>query len=124
MLFAKGQMPRPPRLNIANGIYHVMARGNRKSIIFEDDYDRARFIDILIDALEYYGVRAFIESRLGNHYHLVVQTPEANLPDFMCYLNSGFARYSNHRHQRIGHLFNGPHKPVLVESNFHLRIAV
>jgi len=117
-------MPRGPRLNIANGIYHVMARGNRKSIIFEDDCDRARFIEILIAALEYYGVRAFIETRLGNHYHLVVQTPDANLPEFMCYLNGGFARYSNARHQRIGHLFNGPYKPVLVESVFHLRIAI
>lgn len=124
MLFTNRPMPRGPRLNIANGIYHVMARGNRKSIIFEDDRDRIRFIDILIDALEHCAVRAFAESRLGNHYHLIVQTPEANLPDFMCYLNGGFARYSNARHGRIGHLFNGPYKPVLVENSFHLRIAI
>lgn len=116
-------MPRGPRLNVPNGIYHVMARGNRKSIIFEDDRDRKRFIDILIDALEYSAVRAFAECRLGNHYHLIVQTPRANLPDFMSYLNGGFARYSNTRHKRIGHLFNERYKPVLVESNFHLRIA-
>ena len=116
-------MPRGPRLNVANGIYHVMARGNRKTIIFEDDRDRRRFIDILIDALERYAVRAFLECRLGNHYHFIVQTPRANLPDFMSYLNGGYSRYSNARHHRIGHLFNERYKAVLVESNFHLRIA-
>ena len=116
-------MPRGPRLNVANGIYHVMARGNRKTTIFEDDRDRRRFIDILIDALEHYAVRVFIECRLGNHYHLIVQTPRANLPDFMSYLNGGYSRYSNACHHRIGHLFNERYKPVLVESSFHLRIA-
>jgi putative transposase len=116
-------MPRGPRLNVVNGIYHVMARGNRKAIIFEDDHDRRRFIDILIDALEHYAVRVFHECRLGNHYHLIVQTPRANLPHFMGYLNGGYSRYSNARHHRIGHLFNERYKPVLVESNFHLRIA-
>ena len=117
-------MPRGRRLNVPDGIYHVMTRGNRKATIFEDDHDRVRFIDIVAEAAERYGVRIFAESRLGNHYHQVVQTPRANLPDYMGYVNGGFTQYSNHRHQRIGHLFNGRYKPILIDNSFYLRIAI
>lgn len=116
-------MPRGPRLNIPDGIYHVMTRGNRKGVIFEDDHDRTRFVEIVAEAAERFGVRVFIESRLGNHYHKVVQTPRANLPEYMGFVNGGFTQYSNHRHQRIGHLFNERYKPVLIDNAFHLRIA-
>ena len=100
-----------------------MTRGNRKALIFEDDYDRERFIDIMVEGAERYGVRVFAECRLGNHYHQVVQTPRANLPDYMGYLNGGFTQFSNHRHRRIGHLFNERYKAILVDNGFHLRIA-
>jgi putative transposase len=100
-----------------------MTRGNRKAAIFEDDHDRERFIDIAAEAAERHAVRIFAECRLGNHYHQVVQTPRANLPDYMGCLNGGFTQFSNHRHQRIGHLFNGPYKPVLIGDSFHLRIV-
>ena len=86
-------MPRPPRLNLPDGIYHVMTRGNRKAAIFEDDYDRERFIDIAAEAAARHRVRVFVESRLGNHYHQVVQTPRANLPEYMAYLNGVFTQF-------------------------------
>ena len=116
-------MPRGPRLNIPGGIYHVMTRGNRKAAIFEDDYDRERFIDIAAEAAARHSVRVFVESRLGNHYHQVVQTPRANLPEYMAYLNGVFTQFSNHRHQRIGHVFNERYKPILIDDSFYLRIA-
>ena len=116
-------MPRGPRLNVPDGIYHVMTRGNRKAAIFEDDHDREKFISIVIEAAERHAVRVFTECRLGNHYHQVVQTPRANLPDYMGYLNGGFAQFSNHRHRRIGHLFNERYKPILIDNSFYLRIA-
>lgn len=116
-------MPTGPRLNVPNGIYHVMTRGNRKGQVFEDDRDRVRFMEIVGEAAERYEVRVFAEARLGNHYHKVVQTPRANLPSFMRYVNAGFTQYSNYRHQRIGHLFNGPYKPILIDNGEYLRVA-
>jgi REP element-mobilizing transposase RayT len=100
-----------------------MTRGNRKGAIFEDDRDRLRFIDILVEAVERYEVPVLAECRLGNHYHQVVQTPRANLPAFMGYLNGGFTQYSNWRHQRVGHLFNGRYKPILVDNDVYLRVV-
>ena len=80
-------------------------------------------MEIVGEASERYEVRIFAESRLGNHYHQVVQTPRANLPSFMRYVNAGFTQYSNYRHQRIGHLFNGPYKPILIDDADYLRVA-
>jgi REP element-mobilizing transposase RayT len=116
-------MPRGPRLNLIDGIYHVMSRGNRKAPIFEDDFDRERFIDIVAEAAYRHDVRVFAESRLGNHYHQVVQTPRANLPSYMGCLNQNFAQFSNYRHHRIGHLFNERYQPILVDNDLYLRVA-
>jgi len=100
-----------------------MTRGNRKALIFEDDHDRERFLDIMVEGAERHCVRIFAECRLGNHYHQVVQTPRANLPDYKGYLNGGFTQFSNHRHRRIGHLFNERYQPILIDNSLYLRIA-
>ena len=117
-------MPRGPRLRIPNGIYHAMARGNRKAAIFEDVHDRRRFIEILADAVERHRVHMCAECRMGNHFHVVVRTPEANISEFMGYLNGVFAQYSNRRHKRMGHLFGDRFKPVLIDSELYFRVAV
>jgi putative transposase len=114
-------MPKGRRINIPDGIYHVMTRGNRKGSIFEDDRDRVRFIEIVADSAERHDVRVFAECRMGNHYHQVVQTPRANLPKYMGLVNGWFTQYSNHRHRRIGHLFAGPYLPLLVDHGSYLR---
>jgi putative transposase len=117
-------MSKDRRLEIVNGIYHVMARGNRKDNVFEDGKDRHRFIKILSKAVDQYGIQLFSEARMGNHYHLVVKTPNANLSCFMRDLNRDFSKYSNRRHGRIGHLFNEPYQPILVDNAFYLRVAI
>lgn len=117
-------MAKGPRINILDGIYHVMARGNRKGVLFEDDYDRHKFNDLVRDAADKHDVRVFADCQLGNHYHQVVQTPRKNLPSFMQAVNSGFSHYSNRRHQRIGHLFNEPYEPILIDNAFYLRVAI
>jgi REP element-mobilizing transposase RayT len=99
-----------------------MTRGNRRQVIFEDARDRRRFARILGAAAERYDVLVYVECQMGTHYHLVVRTPRANHSEFMGYLNGEFAKYSNRRHQRIGHLFGERFKPVLVESGLYLRI--
>jgi putative transposase len=117
-------MARPPRTNICGGMYHVMNRGNRKAPIFEDDRDRRRFLRILIETARVYGVVLLAGCLMGNHFHLVVLTPHGNLSEFMAQLQGGFARYSNWRHHRVGHLFQGRFRDVLIENDLHLLIAL
>jgi putative transposase len=117
-------MPKNLRLFVRNGIYHVMARGNRKLTVFEDDRDRQRFVEIVAIAAERYSVEVFAECRMGNHYHKVVRTPLANVSDFMEYVNGKFAQFSNRRHGRTGHLFEGPYKPILVDDDLYLKVVL
>jgi REP element-mobilizing transposase RayT len=117
-------MARGLRIDVPNGIYHAMARGNRKGLIFENIDDRIRFREILAEAAERYGVQVVEECQMGNHYHMVVRTPFANLSDFMQFLNGCFAQDSNWRHARSGHLFGGRFKSILIDTEPYLRAAV
>ena len=117
-------MPRGRRLIFRNAIYHLMARGNRKLPIFEDDRDRQHFVDILDEASARYRVVVHAECRMGNHYHAVVGTPDANVSAFMGYLNGQYAQYSNRRHGRTGHLFGDRYKPVLVNTELYFRVVI
>jgi REP element-mobilizing transposase RayT len=116
-------MGRRQRGKIYGGIYHVMNRGNRKALIYEDDRDRRRFLQILIEQKRTYGVNVFAGCELGNHFHAVVSTPHGNLSEFMAQWQGCFARYSNWRHHRVGHLFQGRFRDVLIEHDIHLLIA-
>jgi len=101
-----------------------MNRGNRKGLIFEDDRDRRQFLRILIDEQKTYGVDLLAGSQMANHFHLVVTTPHGNLSEFMAQLEGQFARYSNWRHDRVGHLFQGRFRHVVIENDIHLLIAL
>ena len=117
-------MPRAPRLKILGATYHVMARGNRKQVIFESERDRIKFLQILSDAVERYGVLLLAYCLMGNHFHLVVVTPRANISAFMRQVDGVFTQYSNWRYQRVGHLLQGPFKAVIVENDIHLLTAL
>src|SRR5688572_758931 len=117
-------MARPPRLNIPGATYHVMNRGNRKAVIFEDETDRRRFLRILVETKEEFQVDVLAGCLMDNHFHKVVLTPHGNLSEFMQQLEGRFAQYSNRRHKRVGHLFGGRFKPVIVENDIHLLTAV
>lgn len=117
-------MPRSPRIYVTNGIYHAMNRGNRKDIIFEDAHDRRRFVKILAEAAERYGVDVLMECRMGTHYHVVVRTPRANISEFMQFLSAEYAKYSNRRHRRCGHVFGERFKPILVDNGLYLRVLI
>jgi len=117
-------MPRPLRPQIRGGTYHVMNRGNRKSIIFEDNRDRQRFLRILFNALEDHGVELLCGTEMTTHFHLAVQTPHGNISDFMQQLGSEFADYINWRYKRVGHLFQGRFRAVVIENDIHLFTAI
>lgn len=117
-------MARPNRWKIPGASYHVMNRGNRKAVIFDDDRDRRRFVRILLETVIEYGVEVLGGSLMGNHFHVIVLTPHGNISEFMQQLEGRFAKYSNWRHGRIGHLFQGRFAGVIIESDVHLFTAM
>lgn len=110
-------MGRELRERIYGGIYHVTNRGNRKAKIFEDDCDRRMFLKITMEELEIHDVRMLGGALLDNHFHFDLLTPRANLPEFMEQVEGRFARFSNWRHDRVGHLFQGRYRAVVIEHD-------
>src|SRR4026207_1520893 len=100
-------MARPLRLQFPGGIYHVTARGNDRQPIFADDADRSRFLIVLASVVERYRVRCHAYCLMGNHYHLLLETPDANLSATMRQLNGVYTQGFNRRHERWGHLPEG-----------------
>ena len=117
-------MARRPRIQFPGAIYHVMARGNRKSPIFADDDDRHQFIARLAEATVRYGIRCYALCLMNNHYHIVCDSPRGNLSDPMRYLNGVYTQDSNRRHQRTGHVFEGRFRSIVVQRESYLRRVV
>jgi len=94
-----------------------MARGNQGQVIFRDDEDRQRFLAALGDACGKTGWRIHAYVLMGNHYHLLVETPEGNLVAGMKWLQGVYTQRHNRRHQASGHLFQGRYKAVPVDAS-------
>ncbi len=101
-------------------MYHVHARGNRRQEIFRDDFDRSSFVALLGRVVARHGWRLFSYVLMDNHYHLLLQTPEPDLPVGMHRLNFLHAQWFNTRYELDGHLFQGRFSAKVVESNWHL----
>lgn len=108
-------MARQPRIEFAGAFYHVLCRGNRGERIFEGDEDRHMFLRTLAECCEKCGWRVFAWVLMGNHYHLVVHTPEANLVAGMKWFQNTYTRRFNTRHGKAGHLFGGRYKAIVVQ---------
>jgi len=113
-------MPRAPRVQAAGAIYHVTTRGNRKQDIFIDTDDRARFLQLVQQAVDRFGWLCHAYCLMTNHYHLLVQTREADISQGMHRLNSVYANWFNWRHQFTGHLFERRFHDELVDGQAHL----
>ena len=114
-------MSRPLRLHLPGGIYHVTARGNDRRPIFEDDEDCARFLIVLASTVARYHVLCHAYCLMGNHYHLLVQTPKANLSVAMRQLNCVYTQRFNRRHERCGHVLQGRFGAQLIDGDAYLR---
>lgn len=117
-------MARPPRPQFSDGLYHVSARGNERSPIYRDAGDRRLFLELVAKAVERYHWRILCYCLMTNHYHLLLQTPEPNLSRGMRQLNGVYAQSFNHRHARVGHLFQGRYAARVVQADEHLLLAV
>ena len=110
-------MPRKLRLEYPGAIYHVMSRGDRREDIFKDDVDRHDFLKTLAEACQKTGFEVHAYCLMRNHFHLVVETPGANLVAGMRWFLSTYTIRFNHRHQLCGHVFSGRYKALLVEGS-------
>lgn len=113
-------MPRPPRIDFPDAVYHVTSRGNGRADIFHSDEDRRRFLAQLAHHLHQCGVVLYAFTLMDNHVHALVRTPRANLSRFMQRLLSSYALYWRYAHRRPGHLFQGRFKAKLVEDEVYL----
>jgi REP element-mobilizing transposase RayT len=113
-------MTRPLRIEYPGALYHVMSRGDNKQGIFLNDHDRERFFDIYSDIVDRLGWATFAWCLMGNHFHLVVETPDPNLSEGMRLLNGIYTQYFNKNHGRVGHLFQGRFRSIVVEKNRYL----
>ena len=109
-------MPRKERMEYAGGVYHVMDRGDRLEAIYEDDRDREMFLHTLGQACERTGWRIHAYVLMGNHYHLLLETPEPNLCAGMKWMQGTYTIRHNARHKLRGHLFQGRYKAILVDG--------
>ncbi len=114
-------MPRPPRIDFPDAVYHVTSRGNGRAEIFWTDDNRQRFLGQLSQHLQMTGVVLYAYVLMDNHFHGLVRTPRANLSGFMQRLLTAYALYARYQHRRPGHLFQGRFKAKLVEDDVYLR---
>jgi putative transposase len=113
-------MARPLRIQYPDAWYHVMNRGRRGEPVFTVDDDYVSFIAILMESRELWNVNIAAYCLMPNHYHLLVQTPEANLSRCMRHVNGIYTQRFNKKHNEDGPLFRGRYKAILVDADSYL----
>jgi putative transposase len=114
-------MARPLRIEYAGALYHVTARGNEKKDIYFTEADRVEFLKLMGKVSDRFNWIYHAYCQMGNHYHILVETPDGNLSHGMRQLNGVYTQYINRTHQRVGHLFQGRFKAILVQKENYLR---
>lgn len=109
------------RIEYPGAFYHVMHRGNAGSDIFLNRRDREKFLEYLAKAVERFGLKVHTYCLMTNHYHLLLETPEANLSRAVKWINVGYAVYYNRKRKRMGHLFQGRFKAIVVDADEYLK---
>ena len=113
-------MARPLRIEYPGAVYHVTARGNARDDIFLTDADRTLFLEVYAQVSRRFNWRCHAYCLMTNHYHFVIETPEANLSRGMRQLNGVYTQRFNRGHERTGHVFQGRFTAILVERESYL----
>lgn len=113
-------MARALRIQFPGAVYHVTSRGDRRRAIFVDDADRQRFLELLAEAMDRFDAVVMAYCLMGNHYHLVLHTRQANLSRLMRHVNAVYSQAFNRRHGVVGHVFQGRFKAILVDRDAYL----
>src|SRR6266849_1553446 len=110
-------MARKLRVQYEGAIYHVMSRGDGRKPVFRDDTDRQLFLDALGQACQTTEWQVHAYCLMRNHFHLVIETPQANLVTGMKWLLGTYTGRFNRRHKVFGHLFSGRYKSLIVDGS-------
>lgn len=110
-------MARPYRLQAESCFYHITSRGDDRKKIFLNESDYRKFLEYILSAKEKFKFYLYAYCLMGNHYHLFLQTTQANISAVMQFINSSYTTYYNIRHKRCGHLFQGRYKSIIVEAD-------
>ena len=113
-------MSRPLRIEYPGAWYHVMNRGRRAENIFSGKEDYYRFLELLKESSEMWNVRIAAYCLMPNHYHMLIQTADANLSRFMRHVNGVYTQRFNRFHGYDGQLFRGRYKCILVDEDAYL----
>lgn len=113
-------MPRFRRIEYPNAFYHVMNRGRNRENIFKQDSDFNLFLDIIYEASIKFNFTLHCYCLMNNHYHLLIETPDANLSKIMHFIGSDFVTKYNKKNDLDGSLFKSRYKAILVEKNSYL----
>ena len=113
-------MSRPLRIEYPGAVYHITSRGNEKKPVFKDDQDRANFLNTLQHVNKRYNWICHAYCLMTNHFHLLIETPDGNLSLGMRQLNGVYTQLFNKWHGRVGHLFQGRYKAILIQKDSHL----
>ena len=113
-------MSRPLRIEFPGAVYHITARGNEKKAIFRNDQDKKSYLELLALVVKRFHWLCHGYCLLGNHYHLLIETLESNLSRGMKQLNGIYTQKFNNKYKRVGHLFQGRYKAILVEKESYL----
>lgn len=113
-------MARQLRIEFEGAFYHITSRGNLRDRIFFDDRDKEMFLEILKRTKERYGYLVHAYALMDNHFHLLIETPKANISQIMQNVNTSYTVYINKKYQRSGHLFQGRFKGIIVDKDEYL----
>jgi REP element-mobilizing transposase RayT len=113
-------LARPLRIEFAGALYHVTSRGNKCEDIYLSDRDRELFLSILGEVCQRFNWHCHAYCLMSNHYHLLIETPDANLAQGMRQLNGVYTQRFNQAQKRVGHVFQGRYKAILVEKDSYL----
>jgi len=113
-------MARKPRIHLPGGIYHVILRGNDGQPVFFSDQDRLSFCELVAEGVVRYGHRIHAFCLMTNHVHFALQVAEPPLAKIVQNLAFRYTRRINKSQRRMGHLFQGRYKALLVDADAYL----
>lgn len=113
-------MGRPWREEYRGGIYHVIARGNNKEYIFKESIDKGYFIKLLKECSSSMGCVIYGFVLMDNHYHILIQTMDKKLQEVMHQINNKYSKYFNYKYKRVGHVFQGRYKAIIVQDERYI----
>ena len=113
-------MARPLRIEFPGGLYHVTSRGDRREDIYLCDADRQHWVDLLGEVCTRFNWFCHAYCLMDNHFHIVVETVDGNLSAGMRQLNGVYTQWHNRSHNRVGHVFQGRFKAIMVQREAYL----